>query len=63
MGKTYQSIVINAPIGRVRLLPVTISDTTFVEWTSTWEAEDNKAYDFCKEIYAALLNDLQHTLS
>lgn len=45
-------------IGAIRAFPVTDTDGTFVEWSSSWEADDEKAVEFCHNIYVALLNDL-----
>ena len=50
-------------VGRVRLLPVTDSDATLVEWSSSWEAHENTAQEFCKNIYMALLGDLKASFS
>lgn len=50
-------------IGVLRLLPITEENATFVEWASSWEAEDSAAEDFCHGIYVALLNDLKSALS
>ena len=50
--------------GTVRLYPVTDSNTTFVEWTSTYESNDDQAVaDFCNPIYAALLGALKSFFS
>lgn len=46
-------------IGVIRACPVTDSDGTFVEWSSSWVAEDEKAAEFCHNIYVALLSDLK----
>lgn len=46
-------------IGVIRARPVTDIDGTFVEWLSSWEAEDEKAEEFCHNIYVALLSDLK----
>ena len=46
-------------IGVIRACPVTDIDGTFVEWWSSWEAEDEKAVEFCHNIYVALLSDLK----
>ena len=45
-------------IGAIRAFPVTDTDGTFVEWSSSWAAEDDKAVAFCHNIYVALLSDL-----
>ncbi len=47
-------------LGAVRLYPVTDSNGTFVEWTSSFESGDDQALsDFCNPIYAALLDALK----
>jgi hypothetical protein len=46
-------------IGVIRACPVTDIDGTFVEWSSSWEAQDGKAEAFCHNIYVALLSDLK----
>ena len=46
-------------IGVIQARPVTDIDGTFVEWSSSWEAEDEKAEEFCHNIYVALLSDLK----
>ena len=46
-------------IGVIRACPVTDIDATFVEWSSSWEAQDGKAEEFCHNIYVALLSDLK----
>lgn len=50
-------------IGEIHLVPVTMSNTTVVEWRSTWESTSDDAVTFCSGIYSALLNDLAATLS
>jgi hypothetical protein len=35
---------------------------TLVEWTSTWEENDEAAYEFCHGIYLALLDDMKKSL-
>lgn len=47
-------------VGRLQLYPVTGDDSTFVEWSSTYDALDSAAVgDFCNPIYRALLSKLQ----
>jgi hypothetical protein len=47
-------------IGKVRLLPVTDCNKTFVEWTSAYESEQPDAVaEFCNPIYVALLDSLK----
>ncbi|MHC4569002.1 MAG: SRPBCC family protein [Planctomycetota bacterium] len=51
-------------IGAVRVLPITESDTTFIEWQSTYESPDDTAVgDFCNPIYVALLTALKQHFS
>ena len=51
-------------LGVVRLYPVTDSNGTFVEWTSSFESGDDQAVsDFCNPIYSALLGALKSFLS
>ena len=51
-------------IGAVRVLPITESDTTFIEWQSTYESPDDAAVgDFCNPIYVALLSALKQHFS
>lgn len=71
MGRTYQSILINAPaelkdvshyVGRVSVHPVTEDGGTFVERASAWEKNDQAAGDVCHGIYVALLGDMKKSL-
>ena len=51
-------------LGTVRLYPVTDSNTTFIEWTSSYESNDDQAVaDFCNPIYVALLGALKSFFS
>ena len=51
-------------LGTVRLLPVTDSGATFVEWTSSYQSDSDQAVsDFCNPVYAALLGALKSHLS
>jgi len=45
-------------IGVVQLKPDADSDSTLVEWSSSWESNSEDAVEFCHGIYVALLNDL-----
>lgn len=47
-------------IADVHLIPITNSNTTFIEWASSWESASNseETTSFCNPIYAAILNDL-----
>lgn len=35
---------------------------TLVEWSSSWDRNDEAAYEFCHPIYVALLSDLKSSL-
>ena len=35
---------------------------TMVEWTSTWQNNDEAGYELCHPIYMALLGDLKASL-
>ena len=51
-------------LGTVRLLPVTDSDATFVEWTSSFQSDSDQAVsDFCNPVYVALLGALKSHLA
>jgi len=48
-------------LGTVRLLPITDNNTTFIEWASSYESENDSAIgDFCNPIYRALLDALKN---
>ena len=47
-------------IGRVVVEPA--GEGARVEWTSSWERNDEPARDFCHGIYVALLNDMKASL-
>ncbi len=49
-------------IGRVDVKPATDGEGTLVEWTSAWDKNDEKAYEFCHGIYLALLDDMKKSL-
>ena len=47
-------------VGTVRVLPITESGTTFIEWQSTYDSPDDAAVgDFCNPIYVALLGAMK----
>ncbi len=48
-------------LGVIKLKPVTMGDgdSTFVEWSSSWDSDSDEAVDFCHGIYVALLNGLR----
>ncbi|SCY32550.1 Polyketide cyclase / dehydrase and lipid transport [Nitrosospira sp. Nl5] len=45
-------------VGDLRLLPVTVNDTTFAEWSGSWEAGNTDAVEFMNGVYRSLLGDL-----
>ena len=45
-------------VGNLRLLSVTVDDTTFVEWSGSWEAGNIDAVEYMNEVYRSLLRDL-----
>ena len=45
-------------VGSIRAWPVTASDETFVEWSSTWGTSDGGVQEFCDPIYRAALEAL-----
>jgi hypothetical protein len=49
-------------IGQVTVRPDTDSGGTFVEWSSSWEQNDEPVYEFCHGIYVALLGDMKKSL-
>lgn len=49
-------------VGRVSVRPVTEGKGTFVEWSSTWERNDEATGEFCHGIYVALLADMKKSL-
>ena len=51
-------------IGKIHLLPVTDEDSTFVEWSSDFEAaSETEVTAFCDPIYQALLISLKDSFS
>ena len=51
---------VEAYIGLVRVSPITDTDTSFVEWSSTWNGRDQETAEFCSPIYVALLGELKN---
>lgn len=49
-------------VGRVQVRPVTEGGSTFVEWSSAWERNDEATSEFCHGIYVALLSDMKKSL-
>ncbi len=50
-------------IGTVQLFPVTMDHTTFMSWSSSWNANNHAAVDFCEPIYRSLLQELSLKLN
>lgn len=49
-------------IGKVVVEPAGSADATRVEWTSTWEQNDEPVHEFCHAIYVAILDDMKASL-
>ena len=49
-------------VGRVLVKPAEEGSSTIVEWSSTWERNDEAVFDFCHGIYVALLDDMRKSL-
>lgn len=53
-------------VGRVAVHPVTegagAGGAAFVEWSSSWNRNDQATSEFCHGVYVALLNDMKKTL-
>lgn len=49
-------------VGKVTVQPAAEGDGSHVEWSSSWQDNDEAAADFCRGIYVALLQDLKTTL-
>lgn len=45
-------------VGNLHLLPLTADDTTFVEWSGSWESGTPAAVEYMNKIYRSLLRDL-----
>jgi hypothetical protein len=50
-------------VGEVRVFPVTDSDQSFVQWSSSWDHSGGGVAEFCTPIYQVLLGDLKSTFS
>ena len=62
-GAVAKDVVSNY-VGRVRVSPVTVDETTFVEWESTYDSADDAAVGaLCNPIYQALLTALRRHFS
>jgi carbon monoxide dehydrogenase subunit G len=49
-------------VGRVTVRQADQGDGTVVEWSSTWQDNDEAAAEFCHTIYVALLQDMKKSL-
>lgn len=45
-------------VGNLHLLPLTADNTTFVEWSGSWEAGTPAAVEYMNKVYRSLLRDL-----
>ncbi|MDO9168200.1 MAG: SRPBCC family protein [Methylobacter sp.] len=52
------SAEVNDYIGTLHLIPATLNNSTFVEWSSNWESNSEDAAEFCHQIYVTLLRAL-----
>ena len=50
-------------IGVIKLTPVTMQGSTLIEWSSSWDSNEEEATSFCHNIYVAILGDLAETMS
>lgn len=50
-------------VGRVQVLPVTDTNTTYISWETSWDSSGGGVQEFCDPIYQALLADLKKTFS
>ena len=49
-------------VGRVSVKPAPDGDGALVEWTSSWQNNDEAGYEFVHPIYVALLDDMKASL-
>jgi hypothetical protein len=45
-------------VGNLHLLPVTADNTTFAEWSASWESINTDAIEYMNLVYRSLLSDL-----
>jgi hypothetical protein len=45
-------------VGNLHLLPVTADNTTFAEWSASWESINTDAVEYMNLVYRSLLSDL-----
>ena len=50
---------VNEYIGVLRVSPITDTDKSYVEWSSTWSGKDQETAEFCSPLYVAMLADLK----
>ncbi len=50
-------------VGCIKLTPVTTDDSTFLEWSSSWESNSDEAVEFCHNIYMALFGALVENIN
>ena len=50
-------------VGVVKLLPITQTDETFIEWKSSWDSNSIEGEEFCHTLYVAMMADLNATLT
>ena len=50
-------------VGNVKLFSVTLTNETFIEWESSWDANTPEAEAFCHTIYVSLMNDLNANIN
>ena len=53
---------VRAYVGRVTVKATPEGEGSLVEWSSSWEDNDEAAYEFCHGIYLALLADMKASL-
>lgn len=49
-------------VGQVKVELAADGEGTRVEWTTSWEKNDEPAYEFCHAIYIALLSNMKKSL-
>jgi len=72
-GKTFTYSIDDGPspiskddvknyVGQVTVKHAGDENNTLVEWTSSWQGNDEAAKEFCQPIYTALLQDMKQSL-
>ena len=49
-------------VGNVKLFPITLTNQTFIEWESSWDANTKEAEEFCHMIYVSMMSDLNTSM-